>query len=202
MIKNKLLLAMFFCVSVGVQAKVRSVRSLDDFMKRVSRAEYSVALFVDKSKENMRNDEKKRLIKDLEIMFKSVSDDSQYKDADLQFLSVDVARKNAIQIAQNYAITAFPATIVLLGRQAVAGALRQGNIYRDQLQQLIDTHLSTQMSEVMKRKAEAQKRALERAKVRALTYPNWGYGGYWGGYPYWGWGGGYYGGYWGRRFWW
>ncbi len=180
-------------------AKDRKVRSADSFDSMLARAPYSVVLFYDNSRENKRDPEMRGVIKGLESMFRSLSKDPEYKEADLQFLRVDVARRNLSELAQRYRVQTFPSAVLFLGRE-VTGSRLTGKVYRDQLQSLINRTFKAQMQSVLKEKEQQRKRQLERARIRAYSRAywggpyGWGYGGY--GYPYWGYGG--YGGYWGR----
>ncbi len=186
-----------------MHAKDRRVRSVGSFDSMLARAPYSVVLFYDKSRENMRDPDMKGVIKGLETMMRSLSKDPNYKEADLQFLRVDVARRNMDELATRYRVTMYPTALLFFGREAVGSRLT-GKVYREQLEALINQNFGTKMKEIMKEKAAQRKRELERARIRAYQWSAWGpywYGpyGYGGSYPYWRygygrpWGGAYFG---------
>ena len=184
-----------FCVA-SLSAKDRRARSADSFYTLLSKAPYSIAMFYDKSKDNMRNEEIREQIKAIETMFRSLSKDPNYKEANLQFVRVDVARRNLDSVAQQYAITKFPTFMTFLGREPIAGQRVQGYAYRTRIQSLIDRSLKREMQQTLKEKEAQRKRELERARIRAYQRASWWpyYSGpYWygGGYPYWRYGYGY-----------
>lgn len=176
-------------------AKDKAVRSADSFDTVLARAPYSVVLFYDNSRENRRDPAMRGEIKGLETMFRELSRDPSYKEAELQFVRVDVARHGLAEVAQRYQLRTFPAAMLFLGGKAT-GAQLMGKIYRDELSTLIDRTFKSQMESVLKEKEQQRRRELERARIRAYNAAYWG--------PYWGWGYGYpyggwrYGGYWGR----
>lgn len=177
-----------FCIS-AMSAKDKKVRSVDSFYRLLARAPYSVALFYNRSKENMRDEEKRRSMKDLEIMFRALSKNPDYKESDLQFVRVDVARRDLNSLAAQYRITYYPTAMLFVGREPVAQPIT-GKLYREQLQDYIEQHLKQKMQVVIKEKQKQRQRELERARIRAYQWAAWGpywYGpyGYYGYRPYW-----------------
>ena len=190
-IKYYIIFFVTHCVTIG--AKEKAISSSEALYKLLSKAPYSVVMFYEKSKENMKDKTIKQQISDLEVMFKSVSNNDEYKEADLQFLRVDVARKNLMSAAQRFNITKFPTFMLFVGREpiptTISGSLSQGYIYRSQLEALINAYLKDRMQVHLKNKAESRAIALEKAKIRAYetaAYAPYWYG-YYGpyGYPYW-----------------
>ncbi len=188
----------------SLNAKYKKARSVDSFYGLLARAPYAVALFYDKSKDNMRDEAIRRSIKDLEIMFRSLSKNPAYKEADLQFIRVDVARRDLSSLAEQYRIRYYPTAMTFVGRELVGQPIA-GKLYREQLQSLINQNLGQKMQAVMKEKQKQRQRELQRARIRAYQWAAWGpywyggYGGYYGYRPYWGrgygrpWGGVYFG---------
>ncbi len=193
-----LAMVILFVFTVPVDARVRRIKSLNEMMTRLATAPYSVILFLDKNKESMRDQNLKQRINDTETMFRSISENPTYKDAGLQFMSVDIARDNLVSVARKYSIAGFPAVLAFSGMQSVGNnAIIQGAIYRDNVETYINTHLGLKIKEILKEKDEARQRELERAQIRAAYWPYmyapywyYGYNPYWGfGYPYGPWGG-------------
>jgi len=175
---------LFFLCASTLGAKDVRVKSMDALRKKLASSEYSIAVFYNTSRENMRNEVTKQKIKDLETMFKSMSKDSYYKDAKLQFIRADVDRRS-LQIApKRYNLTKLPAFVIFLGRQPLAALY--GYIYRQQIDQFIAKNLKSRMDQAIKQANELRKKELEKAKIRAYNRPYW-YGPYWYGgfYPYW-----------------
>lgn len=186
-----LLIASSALIIPSVITKDKRVSSADAFESTLAKAPYSVVLFYDNSRENRKDPEMRGIIKGLESMMRSLSRDPEYREADLQFLRVDISRRHLDELAQRYGVKTFPTVMTFLGREATGSRLTS-NVYRDPVRSLINQTLKTQMNQVLKEKAQQRKRELERARIRAYNYASWGP--YWGwGYPYWG-----YGGYWGR----
>lgn len=187
----RLTLGALIVVSFVAQTKDKKAGSYSSFYDQLARAPYVVALFYDKNKENMRDPEIRQDIKQLGIMFHSISEDPEYKDADLLFVQVDISRGDLASVARGLRINQFPAIQLFIGREAVSGATIQGTIEREQVHNLIDKYLRKNIDEYRKDKDAARRRELERAKIRAYNSVSWGP--YWYGYygaPYWG---GYYG---------
>lgn len=190
-IYTRLILVALIAVSFAIHTKDKKATSYGSFYDQLARSPYAIALFYDKSKENMRDPRIKEDIKELGLMFHSISEDPEYKDADLLFIQVDVSRADLSSLVRNLRINQLPAVQLFVGREAVNGATIQGSIAREQVHNLIDKYLRKKIDEYLKDKDAARARELERAKIRAYNNAYWGpywYGGY--GYPYWG---GYYG---------
>jgi|SRR5579872_6554658 hypothetical protein len=192
------LLIVLVTVSLMVNTKDKKAGSYNSFYDQLSRKPYTVALFYDKSRENMRDNQMREQIKTLSIMFASVSEDPEYKDADLFFLTADIAHGDLLRVAQGLHIGQFPAIQLFVGRTALPGAMIHGVITREDIHNLINKYLRTRIDAYLKDKDAARERELERAKIRAYNRAYWGpywYGYY--GYPYGGWYGPGYGFYYG-----
>ncbi len=184
------------CLAVvpSIDARYKRARSADSFYRLLARAPYSVVLFYNISRENRRDKGMRRSMKDLEIMFRSLSKNPDYKEAELQFLRVDVARRDLMSVANRYSIQRYPTAMLFVGRESIGQRL-SGKVYREQLQALINHNLRKRMQEVIKEKQKQRQRTLERARIRAYQWAAWGpywsspywYGPYgYGGYrPYW-----------------
>jgi hypothetical protein len=192
------MLMILLCQVIAVDARVKRVKSLNELMARLAAVPYAVVLFCDKNKQVMSNPVQKQMINDLEIMFRSVSDDPQYRYAGLPFMIVDVARDKMVGAARAYGIQMYPSIIAFSGSRPVAhGAVIQGAVGRDNLVSYIGIHLGQKIDVIMKEKDAARQRALENAQIMQTMYapyfysPYWyyGYNPYWGfGYPYGPWG--------------
>lgn len=196
---KKILIALLTVFMLPVIAKDIRVRSKDDFFAKLSSAPYTLAIFYDRDREIMKDKEIVRSIKDLEIQTKSLSQNPFYKGADLQFMRVDLDRKELESVAQQFNITTLPTYLLFVGRELVGKPL-VGFAYRSQVQKFIDQNLLDNMNSYMKEKQQQRARDLERAKIRAYNnaylwgpywnpYWSYGYAPYWGfGYrPYYRW---------------
>lgn len=174
------------CVSVLLWAKDKKARSYNSFYELLAKSPYTVVLFY-----NSKNDTKENT-KDLLLMFRSLSDDPEYKDADLLFMRADLSRDKLQSLSRTFDING-PAVQLFIGRQPITGARIDGLIDRTGITHLINRFLSQKISEYLKEKDEARKRALEDAKIRAYNRayywePYWYYGYPYGPYGYWGYG--------------
>lgn len=196
--KKIVMLGLFFMALPTIAKDIR-VRSADDFFAKLSSAPYTVAVFYNRDKEVAKDKQTLRSIKDLEIQIKSLSQNPFYKGADLQFMRVDLDRKDLASVAQQFGIEALPTYLLFVGREMVGNPL-VGFAYRSKVQKFIDQNLLDNMNIYMKEKQQQRARELERAKIQAyrnayLWGPYWnpywsyGYAPYWGfGYrPYYRW---------------
>ncbi len=180
-------------MSVGLSAKEKAVRSFESLQKYLTKAPYSVVMFYNKNKANLKNPKVKQQIKDIETMFQAVSKDPIYKDADLQFLTADLNRDKLRMATSQYSLNILPKFMLFLGRQPLntplASGLSSGYLYRTQLEALINSYLDKHMEKYLNEKAQARKVELEKAKIRAYNRAAYGpwYGSFYGpyGYPYW-----------------
>lgn len=179
----------FLCIGVTtfLYAKEKRARSAAEFNRLLSAAPYSLVVFYDRSKNAMRDDDAKNNTKDMEIMIRSLSKNPLYKGADLQFVRVDVSRRDLSNLLQTYAVTTLPTFMVFVGRQPYEDRVT-GFAYRSQVNTLITSSLQEKMAIYMKEKERQRQRELERARIRAYNRAYlWGWGPYWytGYYPYW-----------------
>ncbi len=194
---NYYILFFALCVS-AVCAKDIRVRSSEALRKKLTQAPYSLVLFYDDSREMKKDKNARDAIDNMEAMFRSLSKDAPYKDAQLQFIRAQVNREGLHSVLRRYELKQLPAFVIFLGREKQAVAY--GNLYRDDVEQFIEMNLKNKMKEVIKQADELRKKRLEEAKIRAYNRPYiygpYGYGPWlypygWYGYgrPYW------YGGY-------
>lgn len=168
-------------------AKAARVRSMQDLRKKLATSEYSIVLFTDKSRDNMRNAVLKNKIKDMEAMFSSLSESDYYTNAKLQFIEADVNKRSLVEAPKAFRLYRLPALMIFFGRQP--DAKLYGFVYRDTVERFINQHLSARMNRAIKEFDEQRKRDLEKAKIKAYNrdyiYGPYGYGGF---YPYWSYG--------------
>lgn len=181
------------------QAKDIRVRSSEALRKKLTQAPYSIVLFYNDSREARKDTALRSSIVNMESMFRSLSKEGYYRDAQLQFIRAQVNREGLHSVMRRYELQKIPAFAIFLGRQKQAVAY--GNLYRDDVEQFIELNLKNKMKEIIKQANELRKKRLEEAKIRAYNRPYiygpYGYGpwlypyGWYGfGRPYW------YGGYW------
>ena len=182
-------------LAVGVRhvalCKEFRVRSVSKFDKLVSKYRYAVVMLYRSDKETKRDSELRQKIKDLQVMFKSLSKVSRYKETDLQFLNVNVAKKDLSEVMQRLGIQTVPTFVLFNGGVPIRDqnkhiAKLQGSVYRNQLQEFIEKHLSEQLEDVIEAKEKERKRKLEEARIRYYEQPYYPYGypGYYYYYPY------------------
>ncbi len=195
--QRKTLFLLISFAATSLCAKDIRVRSSEALRKKLSQSPYTVVLFYDKSRENMRDQKIKQKIIDMESMFRSLSKDDFYKDSKLQFIRAEVNRKGLQSVQRRYSLSRIPAFAIFLGRELKARLY--GYVFRDTVENFIERNIKSKMEETIKQADVLRKKRLEEARIRALNTP-WWYGPYWyGGYrPYWwyGYGRPYYGMYW------
>ncbi len=179
----KKILYILLCVAPLCAKDVR-VRSSSALQKKLSSAPYSIVLFYDKSRDAMRDKTAKQKLIDIETMFRSLSNDDYYKDAQLQFIRADVARKGLVSSSRDYNLIRLPAFVIFLGRQLTDKLY--GYAFRQTVEKFIAQNLKIKMDKAIKQADEQRKKNLEQAKINNLNRPYWygpyGYGGF---YPYW-----------------
>jgi len=204
--------------ALSISARDIPVRSENKFEDMLGQSQWAVSLFFEGAKAN------RGLIRGMETLSKN----SDYKNAGVYFLTVNVERNDLSDVASRYKIQQLPAVLLFENgrpvtmykkddpqKTPVGLAMLTGNFGQGDIRNLIDNAWGDAI----------RKAANETRRNRALSnyyagpyvgfgwgYPGWGgyYGGW--GYPGWGYGGwgfgrGYYGGwrggYWaGRPGWW
>ncbi len=174
---------------VGKEIKISSQAR---FNKAIAKYRLAVVMFYQRDKQLRHDKSLRQQITDLEVMFRSLSKAPTYMSADVQFLRVNIGKKDLEQVAQDYGVKDMPAFLLFNGGlpardQQKNIAVLPGFVSRTQLQAFIEKHLQETIDEVMEEKAEARKRRLERARIRYYERPYYyHYPYYWGGYwPYW-----------------
>ncbi len=180
----------------AIYSREKNASSLDNLRSLLSQSPYSIVLFYNNSREAKKEEYDTQRMRDTMLMYRSVSNDDYYKDAKLQFIKADIAKKGLNQALYRYQLQTIPSFVVFLGRQ-LKGTL-SGYAYREDLESFIDRNLKVKMEELVKQADELRKKRLDEARIRAYTQPYywWGpwspywfspywYGPYWG--PYYGW---------------
>jgi len=218
-LKNILYLFLAFSV-MGVLKNVlathTSVKAQRKFNRMIRNPKYNLAIVLFYASAKRMRKENKELyekLQSLKSMFKNTSKVFKYDDADLLFMTVNLARKKNQDLQEMYKIQATPVCMLFKDGYPYkdkAGKLQYlgGFPKRPQLQALINRNFQEDIERNRKRNKEIREKRIEQARARAYYwggyggwgYGGWGYGGYWG--RPWGWGGygGWgYGGSWGRR---
>lgn len=208
---------LFVIVLMGLNSVVASVKRVQRATKlenMIHEARFAVALFYDQGR-RMKDKDLRKQLREQTRDLRSASKLSPYRDAGVDFYSVNVAnRSDLADLARMYkADPGKHSAAFALFRDGKLVASRAGFMSPSQIGDFIDEYLEADISKVMERKDKQLAREKEKAKIRAYErsyrYPYWGFGygyrpwGYWGwGYrPYWGasWGWGGYRGYRGCR---
>jgi len=180
----------------AVIAKEVNATSENKFYSAVRRTELAVAYFY---KDEARDHKGNRQSKNMLNIVKSLSKSGYYKDADVNFIKVNVGKAKLASLADDFKITQFPTFILFKDGDAViddngSTAVLTGSVTKSQLKSFIDTHLSDDIENIIEAKKEERKRRAEERAASAAYYGYYDpwYGGYGYGYPYrgWGWGGG------------
>ncbi len=181
------LIALLFAQELG--AKDKQARSSERLRSMLANAPYSLVLFFEKDRQSMKDKVYKEKIVNMERMFRSLSKDSYYKDAQLQFIRADVSHGDMNSALKRYDVNQLPSFVTFLGRELKS--ILPGFAYRDAVEELIQKSLKSNMEETIKQADELRKKRLEEARIGAYNRSYWYPYGYWGG---WGFGGPYWGG--------
>lgn len=172
------------------------IRSQDKLDRSLARYPAAVLLVYDSKVFTCQN---KESIKKAMTVFRELSRDCYYRQADLPFFVVDISsRKIGRSIGYCWQLTNLPAIIVIQEGQPVGDA--QGNIKvlhqlvnRGQLTQFIDDTIGEQLQLLIAQKDEDRQRRLAEARIQyyessyaplegdyagdySWAYPYWGYG--------------------------
>src|SRR3990167_1498904 len=111
----------FTMISIcSMHAKLYVVKTAPNLFLKLASAPYSVAVFYNKERNALKNPEFKQSVTDMEAMMRSLNDDPLYKNADVQFLLIDVSRVNLFSVLRKFAIKELPTFIIFIGREQVS----------------------------------------------------------------------------------
>lgn len=203
---NKYVLAFLFFIAVFFletvvarnEAKHAIISGESKFSRILSNPKYNLAIAMFyKSGKLLRKEDPALYEKNnkLSQMFKSTSLVFRYRDADLMFLSINLAEKHNEVFESMYGITGTPQFMLFKDGQIFPDLKGQptvlkGFVTRPDLQAFIDNNFSILLKENSDRNKEIRERKMEEAMANSY-YVGWGGYGYPGGY--WGWGGPYWG---------
>ncbi len=197
-------IGLLILVALGMRStlvgKITSVKSERRFNKLTVRNELVVVMFYDREKKKARDrkerEEQREYYDKLFAMFKSASKIFDYKEAEVKFLKVNLARKKAADLQHDFDIIETPTFMLFKDGSPVRdekGAIAQlkGIVSREKLREFIDKYFEERIEEIMNQKEEIRRRRLEELRYRRYYYPY--YYGYYPYYyrPYWGFGFGY-----------
>lgn len=187
-------------------AKEVTVKSDRRFQDLIINNQYAVLMLYKEDKETRKDKQLTTKLRQLRETFKAVSNEPFYKEADLLFLTINVADKEVNYIPNKLQIQKLPAFVIfknskplrtMAGSSAGQSAILSGFVDRGNLQDFIDQNIGDDLEDVLDEKAEIRKRELEEAKIRSYYAPRFyvgvGYGYPYSWYPYgyyggWGWG--------------
>jgi len=208
-LKKKLLLIVGTAVSLVITLIPRTVtvKSEGSFDRLISRHEIAVVMFYREDRTTGDDSTLKKNINATEYMFKNVEKKGRYKEVNIAFIKVNIARDFLDDVAKRFAVKKVPAFVLFKDGVPVRDkeknmAMVTGFISRADLINFIEKHLDDDLQEIIDEKEEIRQRRREEAQSWSYYnypyyYPHYGYGyGYW---PYYQFGGGFrFGG--GRRF--
>jgi len=172
------------------------VGSRRKFEKLTDQYRYVVAMFYYRDKEMRSKGTLSEEIEELKRMFRAVSREQRYENAQVAFLRINLAWKHAHEIAQAFQITAdkIPSFILIKNGDAVRDTkgdpfMLTGYASRDALIGFIDTHWRDQLVDEAKRLAEVRERREQDSRVYWYydPWPRSGWGWPWCGRPYYWW---------------
>lgn len=185
---------------------INSERQLD---RMIRRHEMIVVMFLNESREIRKDAKKRKMLRELKDVFSRISKRSFYKDAEMQFITINMENKDGAAIAKNYNITQSPSFIIINRGQPLEGkqnkmALLVGGVPSEkQLYEFIDRYAEEQIEDIINQKAKRRARRESSSPYFSVGYgygypysyypgywPYYGYYGY--GYPYGGFGVGWY----------
>jgi hypothetical protein len=181
-----------------IHADMAEIRSRSKFERLLDKRSLVVALFYKNDRDTRKNKDLTRNIAELERMFKRISEDGRYKDAQVMFVRINVASKDAQVIADEYGVITLPTFMLFSeGRPVHTGgsssriATKRGFIRGNALSFFIDEYFGETINTIVQINAE-RRRHRERSH-NSYTYVGYGVGAYpyYGpyGYPYYGYGG-------------
>lgn len=148
-----MLITLFFGISV--QAKVVTVKSVDQFKQFIEDTPISVVLFYN-SYHNPRS---------VRVIFEKVSRDPRYKEAKLAFVAVDTNRYNLANLLDVYAIDKeLPHVQIFLCNRPKRNAFMNGCFTCDQLKRFIERFIGRDITNEINRKKIQKQFALAQAK--------------------------------------
>ena len=187
-------------VALTLLGRVRSVSSVRNFDSTIARRELSIAMFYKRDKKMAKDRDMKQKIRRLGRMFKSLSKKMRFREGELAFIRVNIAKRDMSELAQDYGVQQTPTFMLFDGgkllRDAVGNAVSlTGFVTRYELTDFIESNFSSQLDEVIEEKAKIRKRRREEARWRSYYYPyyypyhhypygGFGFGGYHGGFGF------------------
>ncbi len=158
-------------------SKMTSVRSTDKFYRKINKYDLAVVMFykVDKATRKDDPDLYKR-IKNLGRMFKATSRMMLYKEANVLFIQVNVAKRSELNdLAQEFNVKQFPTFLLFKNSVPLRDKNKNiitltGLVLRQALKNFIDKHLKDDIEDIIEEKAEIRKRRLEEARLRSYYY--------------------------------
>lgn len=198
---NKKLLIKSICVCIiggafyGLWTKDLLIRSREKLFQKVGKTALAVVLFYAEDRDQAKDKEYKRQIRELEQVMRDVSGMPIYKEADLLFIRVNAAQGKTDGLHREYGIKTLPACILFKDgapiydtRGSVVGLYGFPAITRADLKKIIDAYCMQDIQRILQNKAIIRQRQLEEARINALYW-----GPYWMPYGPYGWGPGDYG---------
>lgn len=184
---TKHVLVFILFVVAPINARVKNISSTKKFYKYVSKPQLALVLFYNESKQTNQNRLLRKQINQLERSFDSVSNLNRYKRAELRFFKVNVAKKDLMQLQQDFNITQLPSIMLFTTGQQVSQTL-VGFVDRNDIRSFIETNFGKNINEILQWKER------ERRRNRARMYISYGYNSafytpYYNSYtyPYWYW---------------
>lgn len=182
--KNKIMIVctffIFFIAGVAL-SRVKSMRSERKFQRDIGKRQFSVAMIYDEGESVKQDAALRSKVDRLENMFRSTSEQRDFRDAGVLFAKVDINKRDLDIVAQEYHVSKLPTFFLFRHGSLVKDKTTKqpvklvGFVSRAQLLEFITKYLGEEIEDYAK----------ERRRAREYNRLYWwgGYGGY-GGYPY------------------
>ena len=111
-VRSKVMVMLGLFIGAFLNARVKDVRSENNFNIRMEETPFAVVLFYQSIKGDR---EHERMIRHYKNDLKAVGDLGLYQNAGVKFIALDIARDHLDEVAQRFKITKFPTLILFKG---------------------------------------------------------------------------------------
>lgn len=173
-----------FVVRPSINARYVALENTNRFNKELSRSDLAVVFFYCSDRCNKKDKCARATITQLKNIFKDVSNVTDYRQADMNFIAINTARNECW--SHDYGLDNQPQVLLFKNGTALEGARLSGSFTYSQLRSFIETSFNEDIDQAIKDRQE--ERRLRAQEAAALWAPYWSYYGwpyYYNG-PYWG----------------
>lgn len=173
----------------SIVTKTIEAKSITRLHELLAKYDNAVLLLYKDDKQLRKNPKLQYKIYDLPIMFRATSLNSRYKEANVNFIRMNMTRI-VCDLPPEWNVTCFPTFLLFEKGEIVkdfcSPALLQGFVSRKKLDEFINQHLAHAIQKSIKEKSQARQWRLDEAIVKSYERPACYYFTYPGAYyPYW-----------------